>query len=89
MHALLVENENVLRLDVSVDNISFLQVQQCLNHLRDYYLRLNFVKSLFSAQSLEQVTILAVLQHSVNVRFIVEVAVQADDVRVLKSVLNF
>jgi len=89
MHSLLIENEDVLRLDVSVDYITFLQVQQCLYHLRNHYLSLIFVKSLLSFKSLKKVAILAVLQYYVNAWFVVEVAVQTDYVWVLESVLNF
>jgi hypothetical protein len=82
-------DQNVLRLDVSVDNVSFLAVQKCFDYLGNYHFCFVLAKLLFPSQSLEQVSVLTVLQHYINVCFVVEIAVEPHYIRVLKSPLNF
>ena len=88
MHCVKVCNQNILRLDVPMNHIPVLQVEQCLDHLGDYMAGTVLGEALLTAQLLIEVAMLAVLEHDVDVLRIVKVAVQADNIRVVKSPLD-
>ena len=89
MHTLTVTYQNILWLDVSVNNIPFLEVDQCLNHLRYHEFSLPLLKLLLTPESLKEVAALTILQHSVNILLVVKVAVESHNIGVIESPLDF
>ncbi len=89
MHALAVANQYILWLDVTVDDRSFLQVDQCFHNLSNHEFGFTLIKVLLSPQSLEQVAALTVFQHSIDVLFIVKVAIESYYVWVVETPLDF
>lgn len=88
MHLILVCNQDVFRLDVTVDHVTIREVDQCLNDLCDDQPCLFFREELLPPELLVQVPVLAELQHHVDTLFVVEVAVKPDKIRMVKSPLD-
>lgn len=88
MHLVLIHDQYVLRLDVSVDNIPLLHVYESINHLLNDVLGPLVIESLLLPEFLIQIAILGVLKHYIDALVIVEVAIESDDIRVSQSPLN-
>ena len=88
VQGILIHNEYVLWLNVSMDDIPFLHVDQCADHLSDDPLGFIIFEELLSFESLIQISVLSVLQHHVYALLIVEVTIQSDNVRVSESPLD-
>ena len=89
MHPLTVTYQNILRLDISVDYVALLQVNKCFHYLSNHKLSFSFIEILLSPQSLKKIATWTVLQHCVDILLVVEVAVEAHYVWMIKSPLNF
>ena len=61
-----------------MNNVSVLEVYQRLNNLCNNKFSLTLVKEFLSAKSLEQITSLAVFEHSIDILFIVKIAVKTN-----------
>ena len=72
-----------------MNHISFLQVQQSVDHLIDNVPGFVFAETFFSTQFLVQISVSAILEHHIDVLGVVKVAIEAYDVRVVKTPLNF
>jgi len=72
-----------------MDNITVLQVEKRLDDLSDYVAGSIFREAFLAPELLVEVSVLTVLEHNVDVLGIVEVSVKLNDIRVVKSPLNF
>ena len=72
-----------------MNDISFLEVEQCIDHLGYNQFAFVFTEALLPAQSLVQVAILGILQHDIDIVHVIEVPVQLDYVGMVQSPLNF
>lgn len=72
-----------------MDNITVLQVEQRLDDLSDYMAGSIFREAFLTSELLVEVSVLTVLEHNVDVLGVVEVSVKLNDIRVVKSPLNF
>lgn len=83
MHRFQVSNEDIFWLDVPMDHISLLQVEQRVDHLCDNVARFLFTETFLPSQLLIQVAMTTILEHHIDVLRVVEVPIQAHDVRVI------
>ena len=60
-----------------MNNVSVLKVNQRFYNLSNNKFCLAFIKKFLSAKSLKQITAWAVLEHSIDILFIVKIAVEA------------
>ena len=88
MHPLLVHNQDVLRLDVSMNDIPLLHVEKSRDDLSDYVAGLILRKASFLFQSLVQVSVLRILKNDVDILLIVEVTKEADDMWMAQTPLD-
>ena len=72
-----------------MNHVAVLQVEQCLDNLRDDVASFVLGETLLSPQLLVQIAVLAALKHNIDVLGVVEIPVQLHDVRVVESPLNF
>ena len=83
VHSFQVCYEYIFRLNVSMDHISFLQIQQGIHHLINNVPGFVFAETLLPSQFLVQISVSAILEHHIDVLGVVEVAVETHDVCVI------
>lgn len=89
MHLVQISDEDVFRLDISVDYVPFLQIDERLHDLSDDQPAFVFIEEFLSSQLLVEISILAVFEYHVDVGLVIEVSVQLHNVGVVKPPLDF
>lgn len=89
VHRFQVCNEYIFRLNVSMDHVSLLQIQQRVHHLINNVSRFVFAETFLTSQFLVQISVSAILEHHIDVLGVVKIPVEAYNVRVVQSPLNF
>ena len=72
-----------------MNDISFLEIKQCIYHLGYNEFPLLLTEALLSSESLVEVAILSILKDHIDIVHIVEVPIQLHYVGVVQSPLNF
>ena len=75
MHVVQVIDQNILRLNISVYDVSFLTVQKCFNNLSYDNLGCCLIKLLDPSQPLKQISPLTKFEDSVYILLIIEIAI--------------
>jgi hypothetical protein len=88
MHSFDIGDKYILWLYVSVDDVALLKIDKRFYNLSYDHFCFHLVKILFSPKTLEQISSLTVLKHSVNILFVIEVTVESNYVWVLQPPLN-
>lgn len=83
-----VRQDDVLRLDVTVSDAFFVQVDNCLRHMLYLHSRLLFCKYFPLLQLMEESPFLHVLQHEVDKLLVAEDAVNLKDILVAAEALD-
>ena len=84
-----VRKEQVAQLEVSVDDLARVDVLDGVDELRDVVSGLNLMQALASLDKIREGLVGADVEHDVDVLFVFEVAVEADDVLVVERAMDF
>ena len=84
----MVSKEQVSKLEVAMDDFLGVDVLDGLHQLVDVVAGLDLVKLLTALNQVCQRLIGADVQHDVDILFVLEVAIEADDVLVIKRPVN-
>ena len=84
----MVSKEQVSKLQVAMDDLLGVDVLDGLHQLVDVVAGLDLVKLLTALNQVCQGLIGADVQHDVDILFVLEVAIEADDVLVIKRPVN-
>ena len=75
MHALQIIDQNILRLDISMYDITLLTIEESFNYLSNNDFCCSLIELFDSSQSLEQVSALAVFENRVNILVVIKITV--------------
>lgn len=81
-------DQNILGFDVPVNDVQFMDILDCHDHLRDVLRSCGLLKplSLGLHQSLVELSLFGVLQHEVNRKLVLKMIVKFDDVGMVETV---